>query len=236
MSSRQEETNMTVQLQLTRSLTGLYTILCCAALAAPVSAEQLEAPLELEERATQDQAAKSSLLRPALYGGLQLSAQYAFLRVYDPANWHDYGNHPTPSIEKFQSNFQRAPVFEPEAYGGGGLLGIAQADGDPWTINVVGHGIQGSEMYLRMRREGNAWWAAGLAGIAHSTLWEYGFEGVHETPSLWDMVWTPLGGALIGEARHRVLKLEGRFSDSTLYSAARWVVDPVGELDELLFR
>ena len=50
-------------------------------------------------------------------------------------------------------------------------------DGDSWPINVVGHGLFGSELYLRSRT-----CRASLAGAlafatAQSAVWEYIFEG-----------------------------------------------------------
>ncbi|MFH1807745.1 MAG: DUF3943 domain-containing protein [Pseudomonadota bacterium] len=189
---------------------------------------------EHADDASDDDSGASPYLRGTLFGLGQLSLQYAALLVYDPANWHGYGNSATPSLSKFGDNFTRPPVFEPVRFGGGGLLGIAQADGDPWTVNVLGHGVQGAELYLRLRREGFAASSSLIGGVIQSVVWEYGFEGVHETPSMWDLFYTPLGGALLGEARYRVLRLARARSGAPGFRMLTWIADPVGELDALL--
>ena len=114
--------------------------------------------------------------------------------------------------------------------GGGGALGWLQADGDAWTTNVVGHALQGSEIHVRMRRHGFGRLQAAVAGLVHSTLWEYAVEGWNETPSAWDLAWTPVGGWLLGEARWLAWHwLDGR-RHRVLARVAQVVLDPVGEL------
>lgn len=185
-----------------------------------------------------DKSASSSspsLLRVGAFGAGQLALQYTAIRVWDPPNWHDFGNSPSISAGKFFSNFAKAPVFEPERLGGGGLLGVTQADGDSWKTNIVGHGLQGTELYLRMRREGFSGLHASLGGLIQSTIWEYGVEGMHETPSLWDLLWTPSAGAAFGELRYRALRLAQKRS-GVFWNSLRVIVDPVGELDHHLER
>ncbi len=158
------------------------------------------------------------------FGSAQLAVQYAVLYVSEPPNWRDFGNSTEPTWSKFSSNFRAKPVWQPDAFGGGGWRGYLQADGDGWGTNIVGHGLQGSEIYLRMRRNGFSWWAASLMGVAHSTVWEYGVEGWNETPSAWDLTYTPIGGAVLGELRYRVL----RQGEDRWY--VRALADPIGEL------
>ncbi len=192
-----------------------------------LSAEPL-ADLDLQWH-PQDPPARR-LARVATLGALQWGAQYATLMISQPPNWQDHGNSLTPSWAKFQSNFGRAPVWEPETMGGGGPLGWLQADGDAWTTNVLGHALQGSEIHVRMRREGFSPGAAAIAGVVHSTLWEYAVEGWNETPSAWDLAWTPVGGWLLGEARYRAWHWLGDRRHRPAARAARILLDPVGEL------
>ena len=64
-----------------------------------------------------------------------------------------------------------------------------------------------------------------------SLVWEYGFEGVHETPSLWDLVYTPIGGAVIGEARYRIVRSARLRGEALGWRAVAFAADPVGEID-----
>jgi hypothetical protein len=164
------------------------------------------------------------------YSVLQWAAQYTILIASQPDNWQSFGNSSSPSWTKFTSNFTQPPVFEPVRYGGGGIVGVFQADGDRWTTNVLGHGLQGSEIYLRLRRHGLNPWQAFTGGLLHSTLWEYGIEGWNETPSAVDLAWTPVGGVLIGELRYQAIRALDRGPSSPLKTGLEVVIDPVDTL------
>ena len=166
--------------------------------------------------------------RVALLGGAQLAIQYAALLALQPPNWRDHGNSLTPSWDKFSSNFEVAPAWSPEELGGGGSLGYLQADGDSWETNVLGHGLQGSEIYLRMRREDYGVAASFAAGVLHSTTWEYLVEGWNETPSSWDLIYTPIGGAVLGELRYVLAKELEPWEDTPLGFGLLALIDPVG--------
>lgn len=206
--------------------------------AAPSSVQELAPSVEPApvEQGEAERPLGQRLARVGAFGGGQLALQYTGVVLIGPVNWRNYENSVTPSLAKFESNFERAPAFAPEEYGGGGLLGIAQSDGDPWTINVLGHGVQGSEFVLRMRREGFSPWQAALGGVLHSTLWEYGVEGWHETPSAWDLAWTPLAGAVLGELRHRVSSFAQQRDGHLGWRLVACASDPVGELDAWIER
>jgi hypothetical protein len=103
-----------------------------------------------------------------------------------------------------------------------------QWDGDPWWINVVGHGLFGSELYLRAR-QCRFGWAGSLAfAAATSALWEYGFEANGVRPSGFDLVYTPLAGALLGEGRYVLYRLLPE------KSPVRVVLDPLGSAERAL--
>jgi hypothetical protein len=105
-------------------------------------------------------------------------------------------------------------------------------DGDHWTINVLGHGLLGSELYLRARHCHFGW--AGSLGFAAaaSAVWEYGFEANGVRPSAQDLIYTPLAGLVFGEARFRAARaLEGR---GGFASVLRVVLDPLGEAERAL--
>jgi hypothetical protein len=93
-------------------------------------------------------------------------------------------------------------------------------DGDPWTINVIGHGLMGSELYVHARMCGFGWPSSfGFAAVASAT-WELGIEANGVRPSAWDLVYTPIAGLLLGEARFQLARVK----------VLRPIVDPFGEL------
>ncbi|WP_437877421.1 DUF3943 domain-containing protein [Sorangium sp. So ce513] len=104
-------------------------------------------------------------------------------------------------------------------------------DHDPWPINVVGHALLGSEIYMRARtcRFGVA--AAAAFAIAGTHLWEYGYEANGVRPSALDLVYTPLAGALLGELRHATWRAAGGIESAPARVFLRAVVDPFGEIE-----
>ncbi|MBU8898025.1 DUF3943 domain-containing protein [Corallococcus sp. H22C18031201] len=107
-------------------------------------------------------------------------------------------------------------------------------DGDPWVLNTVGHGLFGSEVYLRTRQCGHGVLPSLLTAAIASTLWEYGVEAWHKRPSAQDLVWTPLAGALLGEGRFRLhhwLATSGGEPPGGARTVLMFVVDPLGEAE-----
>ena len=105
-----------------------------------------------------------------------------------------------------------------------------QWDHDPWTINVFGHGLYGSEIYLRARScRFDVLSALAFTTVA-SIAWEYGFEANGVRPSVLDLIYTPIAGLILGEARHWLWKRAGTFTSPFLRDVVRAVVDPVGEI------
>ncbi|WP_437735497.1 DUF3943 domain-containing protein [Sorangium sp. So ce1335] len=104
-------------------------------------------------------------------------------------------------------------------------------DHDPWPINVIGHALLGSEIYMRARtcRFGAA--AATAFAIAGTHLWEYGYEANGVRPSALDLVYTPLAGALLGELRHATWRAAGGIESAPARLFVRALVDPFGELE-----
>lgn len=113
---------------------------------------------------------------------------------------------------------------------------LFESDGDPWAINAVGHGLFGSEIYQRMRRCGHPPVVSFAATALVSTAWEYGIEAFHQRPSAIDLVWGPLGGALIGEGRHQLFRLLERSGPggAVLRRAGMILLDPFGEAERSL--
>ena len=71
-------------------------------------------------------------------------------------------------------------------------------------------------------------WASAAVGVLHSTVWEYGVEGWNETPSVSDLVFTPISGLALGELRY------GLYHASKNRWYLRALFDPVAELEMLI--
>jgi len=109
---------------------------------------------------------------------------------------------------------------------------LLASDGDPWTVNVIGHGFFGSEIYLRSRQCGGAplealAWTAGA-----SVAWEYGLEGTVKRPSAIDLAWTPIvGGLVVGELRFHAYRWLDPNRGGVLRQILRTMLDPFGSLE-----
>lgn len=127
----------------------------------------------------------------------------------------------------YQQAFTRPPRWDTRR-------ALFEADGDRWQINVLGHGLLGSELYLRARSCHLPVWQALLFTGAASAAWEYGFEANGVRPSGLDLVFTPLAGLVLGEARYQGLRAARTLSPGTLRGALSVVFDPFGELERAI--
>jgi Domain of unknown function (DUF3943) len=119
----------------------------------------------------------------------------------------------------------RPPVFRTDRP-------FLESDGDPWTVNVVGHGLFGSEIYLRSRQCGGAPLEAFAWTAGASVAWEYALEGSVKRPSAIDLAWTPIvGGLLFGELRFRAYRWLGPDGTGFFRRIGRALVDPLGSLE-----
>ena len=126
-------------------------------------------------------------------------------------------------LSNYRAAFTEWPKFDPDAP-------AFRWDGDSAPLNLVGHGLFGSEVYLRARSCHLGWLGALAFTTAASTAWEYGFEANGVRPSAQDLVYTPLAGLVLGEGRFQLVKgLHHRRGG--LADVLRWVVDPFGELE-----
>lgn len=111
---------------------------------------------------------------------------------------------------------------------------LFEEDGDRWQINVIGHGLFGSELYLRARTcHLPAWQALLFTGLASAT-WEYGIEGSGTRPSALDLVFTPAAGLVLGEARFQGWRAVHHLPAGVLRSTLSAVLDPLGDLERAL--
>jgi len=127
-------------------------------------------------------------------------------------------------FERYRDTFTKPPIFDSSKP-------FFEWDGDPWTINVIGHGLLGSELYVRARIC-HFGWAGSLAFAAFSTVaWEYVFEGSGVRPSVLDLIYTPLGGLVIGEARYIAFRGAQSIASPAFRAIFSALVDPFGELE-----
>lgn len=75
-------------------------------------------------------------------------------------------------------------------------------DSDLWMTNYLGHPYQGSYYYNSIRCQGGSVLQSSLFSLGQAVLWEYVWEAGVEQPSVQDLITTPLGGILLGEASH----------------------------------
>ena len=74
-----------------------------------------------------------------------------------------------------------------------------------------------------------------LAFAAGASLaWEYAFEGNGVRPSGLDLVYTPLAGIVLGEARYWAYTATGSIGNRPVRAALRVLFDPLGEFERAL--
>jgi hypothetical protein len=124
----------------------------------------------------------------------------------------------------YQQAFTRPPLFDASKP-------AFEWDGDRWQINVVGHALLGSEMYLRARTCGHGVLAS-LAFTAGGTVaWEYAFEGNGVRPSALDLLYTPASGLALGEFRYWLWSESGTVTPPVWRRVVSAVFDPFGEAE-----
>ena len=107
-------------------------------------------------------------------------------------------------------------------------------DGDRWTINVVGHGLFGSELFMRARICRRSLLEALAFTAVGSVVWEYGVEASAVRPSALDLWYTPVAGMLLGEARYLGYAAASRIRDGGWRSVLSAMLDPLGEFERAL--
>jgi hypothetical protein len=125
---------------------------------------------------------------------------------------------------RYYEAFSRAPVWHSSRP-------LFEEDGDHWQVNVIGHGLFGSELYLRARTCHEPAWQALLFTALASASWEYVFEASGTRPSALDLTFTPVAGLLLGEARFWGWSAAHRLRSRALRSTLSVLFDPLGELE-----
>ncbi len=113
-------------------------------------------------------------------------------------------------------------------------------DHDDAILNWVAHPYVGSTYYIAARKSNFNEFNSFLYSFAMSTLfWEYGVEAFAETPSIQDLILTPVMGAFLGEylfhKEKEILDNDGKIGDSKfLGKTALILIDPIGTLSNIL--
>lgn len=154
--------------------------------------------------------------------GMRLSLSILWPDAYDPM---PFGR----SARRFGRAYTGAPEYN-------GRRQLFESDNDPWAINVIGHGLFGSEIYGRVRQCGGRPAPAFAFAFATSVAWEYGVESFNKPPSAIDLVATPILGAAIGEARYQTQRWLKRWRPSVGRKILQILVDPLGEFERGVLR
>lgn len=173
----------------------------------------------------EEQRSEPTWLVPSLHAlGL-----FTTMRASEAYLWPE----PFAETNRFQLGFHYHEAFtRPPRWDKGQPL--FRQDGDRWYINVVGHGLLGSELYLRARTcRKPVWQALVFTGVA-SAAWEYGFEANGVRPSALDLMFTPASGLLLGEARYFAWSHARRLSPSLGRTVLSALLDPLGDLERAL--
>src|SRR3954470_6362369 len=104
-------------------------------------------------------------------------------------------------------------------------------DEDHFNTNAVGHPIGGTAYYQIARGNGFGPAGAFLASVVGSTFWEY-FVEVPEHPSLNDLIMTPVGGAIIGEASYQLGRYFARSGTGAARCTGAFVFAPVPPVND----
>ncbi len=93
------------------------------------------------------------------------------------------------SLSKWEDNISRKPVSD---------------DGDSFFTNYMVHPFAGLVSFLYYRQMEHELWVAALGSAVQSTIFEYTVEGLVETPSMSDLIATPLLGVPLGYGLERI--------------------------------
>ncbi len=109
-------------------------------------------------------------------------------------------------------------------------------DNDDWTINYIGHPVSGAFYYTMARNDGmSIGESAAFSALMSTFFWEYGYESFAETPSIQDLIITPLFGSILGEG---MIVLQGKldqkggviFGSRSLGNISYFFLDPLGNI------
>jgi hypothetical protein len=105
-------------------------------------------------------------------------------------------------------------------------------DDNIFQTNAASHARSGMGYYQVARGNGFGPWASLAIAFAASTFWEYVVE-FQENPSLNDIVYTPVGGMVLGESTFRLGEMFRRSSGSVVNDLGAALFDPFTSINDL---
>lgn len=133
--------------------------------------------------------------------------------------WNKKSYEGVPFFQRYYNNVIHGPHF----------------DSDNAIFNYVLHPYAGAAYYMSARSQGFNLWQSWLYSFGVSAIfWEFGIEAFMERPSWQDLVITPMGGLLLGEAfylakRHIVEHDYQLLGTKWLGYPVAFLLDPVNE-------
>lgn len=138
----------------------------------PKKRENISAPVTREQKlGTNEFLRDTAIAYTAQWAGRWFYVRNKNSRIFDT------------SLSKWWDNISQWPEFD---------------DGDNFFTNLVTHPIIGSVNFMYYRQMGHSFWVSALGSVVQSTLFEYTIEGLVETPSASDLIFTPLLGVPLG--------------------------------------
>ena len=114
------------------------------------------------------------------------------------------------------------------------LLGEAiRFDHNRFYTNAFEHPMAGAGYYVATRSNGYGPFGSFLFSLAASSVWEYLGEYV-EFVSINDQVFTPVGGAVIGEVFYQLSEFFAASADTPINSVLKWVFNPFSNVHRWL--
>ena len=130
-----------------------------------------------------------------------------------------------PMFKRWWANFHAGPVW----------------DSDQPLFNYILHPYAGAAYYMGARSQGfNVLGSLAYCAFISTVFWELGIECFNEVPSIQDLIITPIGGMVLGEAfyllkRHIVPHDYRLWGSPVLGNAVAFIIDPVNEVLGLVF-
>ncbi len=142
------------------------------------------------------------------------------------SNWSTQDKELKNIIKRWKDNVSAGPVM----------------DRDDLFLNYVMHPYFGGVYYNSLRGAGYGWKGSFLYSFLASTFfWEYGVEALAETPSLQDLIITPVVGSAVGElmfkAKVNLKKSNDRLLGSLFLGRfTLFLLDPLNEFHDVFLK
>lgn len=131
----------------------------------------------------------------------------------------------TPMFKRWWQHFHDGPVW----------------DSDQPIFNYILHPYAGAAYYMSARSQGfNVLGSLAYGAFISTVFWELGIECFNEVPSIQDLIVTPIGGMVMGEAfyllkRHIVAHDYRLWGSPVVGNIVVFLIDPVNEVLGLIF-